>query len=92
MRSFPLVAAAAVLFASGASDAQGRIVASDGRPLPSELAGGPIEPHRDVVRSGAEVATYQAVMADAQGAPTHTLLRGASWLVDDRLLPKGWNP
>jgi HlyD family secretion protein len=36
------------------------------------------------------VATYQAVMADAHGAPTHTLLRGASWLVDDRLLPKGW--
>lgn len=80
----------AVLFASGATDSKGRIVGADGRPIPSELAGGPIEPHRDVVRAASEVATYQAVMADAQGAPTHTLLRGASWLVDDRLLPKGW--
>jgi hypothetical protein len=80
-----------VLFASGGTDSKGRIVGQHGRPVPSELAGGPIEPHRDVVRTGDEVATYQAVMADAQGAPTHTLLRGAAWLVDDRLLPKGWS-
>lgn len=81
-----------VLFASGATDARGRIVGEDGRPLPSELAGGPIEPHRDVVRSASEVATYEAVMADAGGAATHVLSRGAAWLVDDRLLPRGWSP
>jgi hypothetical protein len=81
-----------VVFASGETDARGRILGADGRPLPSERAGGPIEPHRDVVRDAGEVATYGAVMADASGAPTHTLLRGAAWLVDDRLLPRGWSP
>ena len=35
---------------------------------------------------------YRALPADARGAPTHTLLRGASWFVDDRLLPSGWSP
>ncbi len=80
-----------LLFASGLTDNAGRIVGSSGQPLPSELAGGPIEPHRDVVRSGEEVALYRAVMADTLGQPTHTLLRGVTWLVDDRLLPKGWN-
>lgn len=81
----------AVLFASGETDARGRILGPDGQPLPSELVGGPIEPHREVVRSEDQVATYQAVMADQHGAPTHTLLRGASWLVDTRLLPRGWS-
>ncbi|MFT5048832.1 MAG: cytochrome c553 [Chlamydiales bacterium] len=81
----------AVLFASGNTDARGRIVDEDGQPLPSELAGGPTEPHRDVVRASSEVASYRAVMADIHGAATHTLIRGASWLIDDRLLPKGWS-
>lgn len=80
-----------LLFASGAVDASGRILGADGRALASELAGGPIPPHLDVVRSADEVASYEAVMADADGAATHTLLRGASWLHDDRLLPRGWS-
>jgi len=82
----------AVLFASGATDARGRIVNATGEPLPSELASGPIEPHRSVVRSAYEVATYEAVMADEHGRPTHTLMRGTRWLIDDRLLPRGWSP
>ena len=80
-----------ILFASGRSDSSGRIVGMNGEPLASESVGGPTEPHRDLVQSSNEVATYQAVMADGDGAPTHTLLRGASWLVDDRLLPRGWS-
>lgn len=81
-----------VVFASGTTDPQGRIVGADGAPLASELIDGPIEPHRDVVRRADEVATYRAVMADPNGEPTHVLLRGAAWLVDDRLLPAGWSP
>ncbi len=81
-----------VLFASGDFDAEGRIVGADGKPLPSEFAGGPIEPHRNQIRSSSEVARYRAVMADAEGKPTHTLLRAAHWYVDDRLLPHGWSP
>jgi len=84
-------ASGAVLFASGETDSRGRIVGAAGRPLASELADGPIEPHRNVVRGAGEVAIYGAVLADASGTATHTLLRGATWLVDDRLLPRGWS-
>ena len=80
-----------LLFVSGDTDARGRILGADGEPLPSELGAGPIEPHRDVVRTPDQVALYHAVMADAQGTPTHTLLRGATWLHDNRLLPHGWS-
>ena len=83
--------AGAVLFASGVTDARGRIIDASGEPLPSEQRDGPIEPHRDVVRAAHEVAIYEAVMADAQGQPTFTLMRGASWYVDSRLLPHGWD-
>jgi len=82
----------AVLFASGRADGRGRIVDGRGVPLASEAAGGPVEPHRDVVRSADEVATFQGVLADAEGRPTHSLLRAAGWVVDDRLLPRGWDP
>ncbi len=91
LRAIVRSADGSVVFASGAVDAAGRILGAGGRPLPSERAGGPIEPHRDVVRAADEVATYQAVPADVDGRPTHTLLRAASWYVDDRLLPAGWS-
>jgi hypothetical protein len=84
-------AAGGVVFASGSVDAQGRILGRVGEPLPSEQLGGPIEPHRDLIRSADEVAVFEAVMADEHGEPTFTLMRGASWLVDSRLLPHGWD-
>ncbi len=59
-----------------------------GAPLASEPAGGPVAPHLDVVREPNQVAQYRAVPADA---PTHSLVRAASWWVDDLLLPTGWN-
>lgn len=80
-----------LLFASGATDDRGRIVDDLGRPLPSELAGGPVPRHRDTVRSPTDAAVYGAVMADSRGEPTHTLMRGARWLVDNRILPRGWS-
>lgn len=79
-----------VLVASGEHDAFGRILGSTGAPLPSELVAGPVEPHRDHVTSPDQVALFEAVLADAQGRPTWRLLRGASYLKDDRLLPRGW--
>ena len=79
-----------VLFRSGAVDASGRLVDQAGEPLPSELAGGPLHAHIDLVTRSSEVATYEAIMADAQGQPTTTLMRGVRWLVDDRILPRGW--
>lgn len=80
----------AVLFESGGFDEVGRLVDMAGAPLPSELAGGPIQPHFDEIRRSDEVATFEAVMADAEGQPTHLMTRGGSWYLDDRLLPEGW--
>ncbi len=80
----------APLFVSGTHDERGRIVDAAGEPLPSERLGGSIEPHHDVIRSSLQVATFESKMADAEGAVTHVLLRGARYLKDDRLLPRGW--
>jgi hypothetical protein len=69
-----------VLFESGTVDAQGRIVG---------LKGG-YEPHRDVITSGSQAQIYQAIMGDAAGLPTWSLLRAATNLKDNRLPPKGF--
>jgi len=81
-----------LLFASGDVDEAGRILGGDGRPLASETAGGPVQPHRRRIASPDEVALWRAVMADVDGQPTHTLVAGARWFVDNRLLPLGWSP
>ena len=81
-----------VLFCSGGTDDQGRLVDADGQVLDAELANGPHEVHRDTIRSSDQVATYEAIMADDEGLPTYTLLRGHEWLRDNRLLPRGWHP
>lgn len=80
-----------LVFENGKPDAQGRIVGHDGKPIASEIAGGPIEPHRNQIAHSDAPVVYQAIMADADGAPTHVLLHGASWLKDTRLLPRGWS-
>ena len=85
-------AAGRLVFESGQVDEQGRIVDAQGQPLASELAGGPIEPHRNRIRSARTPVLYQAIMADLDGQPTHLLLRGAGFLKDTRLLPLGWSP
>lgn len=83
-------ASGAVIAASGEHDAHGRILGAAGAPLPSELAGGPVEPHRDRVTSPDEVALFEAILADPSGLPTWRLLRAAGYVKDDRLLPRGW--
>jgi hypothetical protein len=80
-----------VVFENGKPDAQGRIVGRDGKPIASERVGGPIEPHRNQISHSDAPVVYQAIMADAEGVPTHVLLHGASWFKDTRLLPRGWS-
>lgn len=84
-------ATGAVVFRSGAWDDAGRIVDDAGAPLASEGAGGPVLPHRDQVRKADEVPVYEAILADATGAPTWRLLRGEGWVKDNRLLPSGFD-
>ncbi len=81
----------AVRFLSGDFDEAGRLLGPTGAPLLSEQAGGPIEPHRDRVGHG-EVQVYEAVMADAEGAPSFSVLDARAYVKDDRLLPTGWRP
>lgn len=80
------------VFASGDFDADGRILGAGGAALPSELASGPSLPHFDVVDSGDEAYVLESVMGDAAGGVTYSLIRGATYLKDSRLLPEGFAP
>jgi hypothetical protein len=79
-----------VVFASGAFDPRGRILDGSGNALASELVGGPAVPHEGLIESSDQVQIYESVMEDAKGHLTHSLLRGARYRKDNRLLPQGW--
>lgn len=70
------------VFESGAVDKSGAI---------RGVSGGYAE-HYDLITRPEEVQIYQAIMADAQGQPTWSLLRGATYFKDNRLPPKGFVP
>jgi len=68
------------IFESGGLDGQtGRLIADQ------------FQPHRAVISKPEQVLIYQAVMADREDRPTSSLLRGASYLKDNRLLPAGFD-
>lgn len=75
-----------VLFESGAVDAQGKINGCD---ADEDLS--VIEPHYDIIDSSGQVQVYESIMADVNDQATYTLLRGAYYLKDNRLLPKGFD-
>jgi len=79
-----------VVFVSGDFDDRGRIIDHVGDILASELVGGPVNLHLSTITSPAQVQTYEALMEDAQGEVTYSLLRGSQYKKDNRLLPKGW--
>jgi hypothetical protein len=83
-------AAGNVIFASGDFDDRGRIVDADGDALPSERVGGVLMPHHSEIDRPGQVQIYEAVMEDSSGTATYSLLRGARYQKDNRLLPKGW--
>jgi hypothetical protein len=80
------------------SDARGDVLFESGRALPdgsiagddAQLAPGQrFEPHYDVIEHPDQVQIYESVMGDLDGRVTYTLLRGASYLKDNRVLPPG---
>ena len=81
----------AEVFASGRCDDAGRILSAAGDVLPSEKKGGPVEPHRAQVTGLDQVPRYRSVMANSEGRVAHLQSRAAGWLVDDRILPRGWS-
>lgn len=85
-------AAGNAVFKSGEFDKDGRILDAAGNVLPSELSLGPMLPHKDTITSPNEAYVLESVMGDADGKITYSLIRGAKYLKDSRLLPAGWNP
>ncbi len=68
------------LFESGVVDKAGA--------LPG-LADG-FTPHRDRITAPNQTQVYQSVMGDQEGSPTWSLLRGARYLKDNRIPPRGF--
>lgn len=79
------------VFSSGQYNSNGELIDSSGKVLASELAGGPVNEHRSVINNPEQVQVYETIMGDADGNPVFTLLRGATYLKDNRLLPLGWS-
>jgi hypothetical protein len=91
MRARVTDASGAVVFENGTWDLNGSLLGADGALLPSERVGGPIAPHVDQVTSADAVPVWEAVLADASGAPTFRLMRGEGWVKDNRMLPAGFD-
>lgn len=75
-----------VFFESGQPDATGRIAGND-----ADFVPGGCEPHHRVVSSPGQVQIYESVMENTDGEVTYTLLRGANYRKDNRLLPEGFD-
>jgi hypothetical protein len=76
----------AVIFSSGEPQADGRIAGND-----ADFSAAACEPHYEVINRPEQVQLYEAVMENSDGAVTYTLLRGARFRKDNRLLPAGFD-
>ena len=79
-------AAGKALFESGHWDLNGGIYGND-----NDLNETTFEPHYEVISDPEQVQIYEAVMGDVDSAVTTTLLRGAVYLKDNRLVPAGFD-
>jgi hypothetical protein len=77
-------AAGQVFFESGKPNADGSIAGNAADTDPATF-----EPHYDVITQPDQVQIYEPIMGDNEGQVTYTLLRGAIYLKDNRLLPAG---
>ena len=77
-------------FDSGRFDARGRLLDSGGEVHAADRAGGGTHPHHAIIREPSQVHVIEVVMGNTEGAVTHSLIRAATHLKDNRLLPRGW--
>ena len=77
-------AAGQVIFESGRPGADGSIQGNAADADPAAY-----EPHYDVITAADQVQIYEPIMGDTEGKVTYTLLRAATYLKDNRLLPGG---
>ena len=74
------------VFESGAVSPNGAITGND-----NDADASAYEPHYEEITRADEVQIYESVMVDAAGAVTTGLLRGARYVKDNRLLPRGFD-
>jgi len=79
------------VIAWGEHDEAGRILGADKKPMPFELAGGPIAPHQSAFTKPNGVPVYEAILADKDGKPVFRSVLGRGFAKDNRLLPRGWS-
>jgi hypothetical protein len=75
-----------MIFESGMPESDGRIIGVD-----SDENLFTYEPHVDVISSPNQVQVYQSVMQNSDEKVTYTLLQGARYVKDNRLLPEGFD-
>jgi hypothetical protein len=75
-----------VIFESGQPQADGSIAGND-----ADENGAVYEPHHEVISGPDQVQIYESIMRNSDGEVTYTLLRGASYVKDNRLLPRGFD-
>jgi hypothetical protein len=80
-------ATGAVVFESGAVDAEGRIAGNDADEDPTRF-----EPHYLAIVQTDQVQIYEAVLGDSAGQATTGLMQASQYLKDNRLLPVGLDP
>ena len=81
------------------SDGKGQVVFESGKPGPEGSIEGcdadrdalSFEPHYDLITSADQVQIYESVMIDSDKKVTYTLLRGQTYVKDNRLLPVGFD-
>ena len=74
-----------IVFESGNWDENGGIFGNA-----NDLDAAAYEPHYEVITNPEQVQVYEAIMGDVDEAVTTTLLRGAVYLKDNRILPNGF--
>lgn len=75
-----------VVFESGKVNANGSVAGVD-----ADTDRNTYEPHHELITSPDQVQVYEAIMGDNNNAVTYTLLRGMTYLKDNRLLPQGFD-
>jgi len=75
-----------IVFESGRINADGSIEEAD-----NDVNQTVFEPHYNLITSADQVQIYETIMGDSNANITYTLLRGAQYLKDNRLTPKGFD-
>ena len=75
-----------ILFESGKLNTNGSIIGNSGDQDSTTL-----EPHYDLITSEDQVQIYESIMENTDGDVTHTLLRAANYVKDNRILPQGFD-